>query len=123
MISEHTQSAVKQTNVASYITSALTTSADFILFSSGMVKELRMGTSTSATTATGWTTVLNLPESLFSNLSSVHYGYLVCESATFSNSPRTYGVKEIRINASANVQIYGMNNGEKYWGSFVFLDA
>lgn len=123
MISEHTQSAVKQTNVTSYVTSALTTNTNFLLFSSGMVKELQIRTSTSATTSTGWTTVLSLPTSLFSNLASLHYGYLVCESATFSSVPRTYGVKEIRINASAEVQIFGMNNGEKYWGSFVFLDA
>ncbi len=123
MISEHTQSAVKQTNVVSYITSALTTSHNILLFDSGTVKELQIAVSYSATTSTGWTTVLSLPTSLFSNLASLHYGYLVCESATFSDSPRTYGVKEIRINASAEVQIFGMNNGEKYWGSFVFLDA
>jgi hypothetical protein len=35
MISEHTKSAVKQTSVASYITSALTTSHDILLFDSG----------------------------------------------------------------------------------------
>ena len=71
---------------------------------------------TTSTTASGWTKVGTMGDSVVAYKRT--WGYLMCDNSMSSGRST---VAECRVNTDGTIEVYNPQAGEKYWGGFAFF--
>jgi len=71
---------------------------------------------TTSTTASGWTKVGTIGDSVVAYKRT--WGYLMCDNSMSSGRS---SVAECRVNTDGTIEVYNPQGGEKYWGGFAFF--